>query len=150
MSHILLFIYTIKKGRTYAARPPCFLLSHVGGHRVPAAPPPDPSGKPLAEQGGNLLAWLHALLLPTRRRTSRPPLQQAGVDTPPAFAASPPAETQAPAPEPPHKGPDLQTRLARQGPLVSRPRPEIRQAPRRAPRPRFWRRVVAGVCPCVA
>ena len=28
------------------------LLSHVGGHRVPAAPPPDPSGNPLARQGG--------------------------------------------------------------------------------------------------
>ncbi len=74
------------------------LLSHVGGHRVPAAPPTDPSGKPLAEQGRNLLAWLYALLLPTRRRTSSPPLQQAGVDTQPACAAGPPAEAQAPTP----------------------------------------------------
>jgi hypothetical protein len=71
------------------------------------------SGKPLAEQGGNLLAWLHALLLPTRRRTSSPPLQQAGVDTPPACAPATPAQAETPTPEPPHESPDLQTRLSR-------------------------------------
>jgi len=54
----------------------------------------------------------YALLPPPRRRTSRPPVQQAGPHPPPTCAAGPPAEAQAPTPEPPHEGPGLQTRLA--------------------------------------
>jgi hypothetical protein len=52
---------------------PCFLLSHVGGHRVPAAPPPDPSRLSLAEQWRNSLGcFMPCYRLPDTPRAARP------------------------------------------------------------------------------
>ncbi len=51
-------------------------LAHVGGHRVPAAPPPDPSGKPLATQYQTRLAYFMPCYRPPDAAPATPPFNK--------------------------------------------------------------------------